>query len=469
MAKLLFFGVALTCLVIVLGTCGCANIIPPSGGPRDSLPPVLVDALPKDSTLNFSAKKITLAFDEYVQLDNNMNDDLIVSPYPVNTPTVENKLRTVTVYLRDSLKPNTTYSINFGKGIKDVNEGNIAKNLTYVFSTGNHIDNGTLPGNVALAEDGKRDSTLIVVLHSNLSDTAVKKNRPTYVTRLDSAGNFRFRYIAPGTYNVFILPNDYSKKYDDSTKLFAFLNSPVSIDSSTQAIKLYAYREVKPTEKKTGTTATTNNKKKPLPKDIPKLRMATSLTSGPQDLLQPFVFTFQNKIAAFDSTKIVISDTNFVPLKGYSFSSDSARLNFNLNYAWSENTMYKIVVQKNAFTDTLGSELEKNDTLTFKTKRETEYGSIRLHFNHIDLSKNPVLLLVQQDKITNSVPLVTNEWYQRLFKPGEYQIRILNDDNKNGTWDAGNYNKKRQPEIVYIIPRKLIIKANIDNETDVDL
>ncbi|HVX51871.1 MAG TPA: Ig-like domain-containing domain [Chitinophagaceae bacterium] len=469
MGKLAYFFFIAGCCIAMLGINSCANIIPPSGGPRDSLPPVLVNALPKDSALKFSAKKIVLTFDEYVQLDNNMNANLIVSPYPVNIPTVENKLKTVTVYLRDSLRPNTTYSINFGNGVKDVNEGNIAKNLTYVFSTGDHIDNGTLSGTVTIAETGKKDSTLLVLLHSNLSDTSIRKNNPVYLTRLDSAGRFRFMYIAPGTYNVFVLPDEYSKKYDDSTKMFAFLNAPVTIDSTTQPVTLYAYREFEPKEKGQGAGGGSGNKKKNA-REQPKLQMITSVGQGPQDLLLPFMVTFPaTKIGTFDSTKIVLSDTNYTPLKGYTFSADTTMKIFSLHYNWAENEPYRIVVQKDAFSDTTGLTLEKNDTLSFKTKRESEYGSIRLHFNNLDLSKNPVLLLLQSDKITTSVPLRTNEWYQKLFRPGDYEIRILHDDNKNGVWNPGSYAGKRQPEVVITIPRKLTIKANFDNEVDINL
>lgn len=465
--KNLVFGFSLILLISIITGSGCANIIPPGGGPRDSLPPVLVNALPKDSMVNFNAKKIVLTFDEYVQLDNNMNDNLIVSPYPVNIPTVENKLRTVTVLLRDSLKPNTTYSINFGRGIKDVNESNVAKNLTYVFSTGPTLDKGTLSGTVTLAESGKKDSTLLVVLHNNLSDTSIRKNNPVYLARLDSAGRFIFRFLAPGTYNVFVLPNEYSKKYDDSTKMFSFLDAPVKIDSTPQSVTLYAYQEVKASDKKKAAAAEAAGGNKKKPKEVPKLKVSTSLNAGPQDLLSPLIMAPTNKVAKFDSTKVTLSDTSFVPLKGYTFSTDTSFNNFSVNYNWVENTFYKMVIQKDAFTDTLGQTLEKSDTLTFKSKKESEYGSIRLHFTNIDLSKNPVILLLQQDKITNAVPLTSNEWYQRLFKPGEYELRVLYDKNKNGVWDPGNYNAKTQPEIVDLIPRKLIIKANIDNEVDV--
>ena len=131
--KRLFHSSLFLCFIVTLAllvnATGCANIIPPTGGARDSLPPFLVTALPKDSTLNFNEKKIVLTFNEYVQLDNNINENIVVSPNPDNQPILENKLRTVTVKLKDSLKPNTTYAINFGNGIQDVNEKILSETL----------------------------------------------------------------------------------------------------------------------------------------------------------------------------------------------------------------------------------------------------------------------------------------------------------------------------------------------------
>lgn len=217
--NLLSFLIILSIIQIQVQTLtSCANIIPPNGGARDSLPPVLVNAVPKDSALHFNEKKIVLTFDEYIQLDNTaMQTNLVVSPNPDQAPFITGHLRDVTIRLKDSLKPNTTYAINFGNALKDVNEGNIYKNFTYVFSTGSTIANGRLSGKVQLAQTGTADSTLIVVLHTNLNDSAIKKLKPDYYTRLDSAGRFNFKYIAAGKYAVYVLPNDYSKRYDDST------------------------------------------------------------------------------------------------------------------------------------------------------------------------------------------------------------------------------------------------------------
>ncbi len=463
-------GMLLAAKTMVLSS--CANIIPPGGGPRDSLPPVLVKSFPSDSSLHFNAKKITLTFNEYVLLDNNLSDNLIVSPAPALLPIIQSNLKVVTIVLKDSLKPNTTYSFNFGKAIKDVNEGNVAKNFTYLFSTGDKLDVGKLAGKVVLAETGAVDSTLLVMLHSNLNDTSIKKNAPDYFTRLDGKGNFVFRNIAPAQYNVFVLPNEYSKKYDDSTKMFAFLNNSVLIadSGSTPPAMLYAYQQFKPTDKKkVGNTPSTTKKKPKKETENQKLRYATTAKAGPQDLLTPFSFSFPGRVDSFDTAKIVLLDTNFHQIKGYSFETDTALTKFDLQYKWPENTFFKIIVQKDAFKDSAGNTLAATDTITFKTKRESEYGSIRLHFNNVKLAKNPVILLLQDNKIIKAVALTGNEWFQQLFSPGEFELRVLYDNNKNGVWNPGDYSKKLQPEVVDLIPRKLTIKANVDNEVDITL
>jgi hypothetical protein len=115
-----------------------------------------------------------------VQLDNNLNDQLIISPNPERIPVIEGKLRNVTIKLKDSLKPNTTYSINFGNALKDVNENNVLRNFTYVFSTGDKLADGMITGKVTLAETGDADSTLLVLLHVNTNDSAIKKLKSDY-------------------------------------------------------------------------------------------------------------------------------------------------------------------------------------------------------------------------------------------------------------------------------------------------
>lgn len=447
----------------------CANIVPPGGGPRDSLPPRLINAVPKDSGLNINTNKITLTFDEYVQLDN-AQQNIIVSPNPKNTPIVESRLKTVTVKLRDTLEPNTTYSINFRSTIKDINEGNPLSDFNYVFSTGAVIHQGALTGKVVLAETGKIDSTLIVVLHTNLEDSAVTKYTPRYYTLLNRDGNFRFNNLPSGKFAVYALTNNYGKKYDDSTALFAFVDSAVTIDQeNTTTITLNAYQEAKKQDK-TSTINTANRNTNTTDKS---LRYTTNLNGNKQDLLSDLQLTFNRKLQSLVREKIILTDTsNNLLTIPFAFFIDTSNTILNMRYPWQENQTYQVIIPKDAVADSAGINLPKSDTIIFQTNKEAEYGSIRFRFRfkNINLDQNPVVQLVQNDKIVESFPLTSSEWYRKLYKPGEYEMRILYDQNKNGVWDAGKFfGEKRQPEIVKPINQKISIKANWDNEIDISL
>jgi len=446
---------------------GCANIIPPGGGPRDTIPPKLVSALPKDSAKNVTLNKITLTFDEFVEVKD-AQTNLIVSPVPKNMPLVDYKLRNVTIKLKDSLEPNTTYTFDFGNSLKDVNEGNVAKNFSYVFSTGKTVDQNTFSGKVFLAETGKVDTTLIVLLHRNLNDTAIYKNRPRYYTRLDGKGNFMFRNLPEGTFSAFVLPNEYNKKYDDSTKLFAFADSLIIINKNTKPVTFYAYEEVKrKVEAKAAPAEKANPNSKPKKEDN-RLRFGLSLEGGLQDLLTPSIdLLFTRKLKIFDSSKIILTDTNYRVLKNYTVKLDTAKTKVSINYNWKADTQFRLIILKDAVADTGAVMLSKTDTLRFGTKKESDYGSLRIRFTNADLSKNPVLQFIQADKIVESIKITQKELFLKLYKPGDYDLRVLFDANKNGIWDAGNYKKRKQPEIVQLINKKLSVKPDWDNEIEV--
>jgi hypothetical protein len=456
-------GIALLIVVGQMLLFSCANIIPPGGGPRDTIAPRLIMANPKDSSKNVISQNITLTFDEYVELQG-VNENLVIQPYPKNTPLVDYKLRNVTVKLKDSLEKNTTYAINFGNSIKDVNEGNLAKELTYVFSTGNKIDGNQYQGTVMLAETGKTDSTFIVVLHNILEDSSIKKNRPRYMTKLDGKGNFRFKYLPDGLFNVFVLPNDFTKKYDDSTKVFGFLNAPILINGNPKTDTLYAYQEYKKIEKPSTNSNNNNAKLNERKTEDKRLKYTASLDNGQQDLLNPLVLTFNRKIKEWDNSKIRFMDTLYQPITGYKITMDSTQTKFSIQYPWREKTSFRIIIAKDAFSDTAGVNLPKADSARFVTKREAEYGSFRLRFTNLDLSKHPVLQLIQENKLVESIPLTGPDYIRKRYRPGEYELRILLDQNQNGVWDPGNYLKKLQPELVRAYTKKMVIRA--DRDTD---
>jgi len=457
---------------IAATTGGCANPIAPTGGPRDSLPPLLISVTPKDSSENFNAKKVTFAFNEFVQLDN-VHDNLIVSPVPKQEPIIESKLRTVTIKIKDTLEENTTYSYNFGNAIKDINEGNILKNFTYVFSTGAYIDSLELSGTVQIAETGLADSTLIVMLHRNGDDSALIKEKPRFIAKLDSAGRFHFRHLPSGIFYVYALKDDGGqKKYLSKRQFFAFADKPVSIAGSNAPVNLYAYLE--------------KDTSKPIPHAAPKppggaksdkdkekdkrLKFTINLENGQQDLLSNLVFAFNDPLKKFDSSKVFFADETFKPITGYRIEKDSSNKKLTLYYKWPENTAYNLIVDKEFAEDSAGRKIARNDTLRFRTMKESDYGNVSIRFNNLDLSKKPVLQILQSGTIKDSARLTTRDYKVKLFKPGEYEMRILFDTNGNFVWDTGEFfGKRKQPEKVIAIKRKLIVKANWDNDNTIDL
>lgn len=438
---------------------GCANIIPPEGGPRDTLAPVQVAAFPKDSATNFSSKKITITFNEYVEAKE-VQQNLLMNPVPKNLPAIDYKLKNVFITLRDSLEPNTTYSINFGNAIKDVNEGNIVRNKTYVFSTGKYIDSCSISGKVILAQDGKVDSTLLVILHNNLADSSVKKNRPRYIAKLNNEGVFQFKNLPATDFNVFVVPNDYSKKYDDTTKLFAFLNKKITAALQPEKITLFAYRQTLPLVKPNAAGSKGDEKGK----EDKKLRYQANLYGGRFDILDSaFVLSFNKKIVFKNSDSIQLLDTNYKPVSNYSIAIDSN--NLLIKNKFTLNTKYILILNKNSVSDTGGVFITRNDTIKFSSYAEGDYGSIKLRLNGI--AKSGVLQFFKDDKLQAAYPINSKEIREKLFKPGEYELRILLDENGNGVWDAGNYRTKLQPEKVILIATKLLVKPNWDNEMDI--
>ena len=450
------------CITMALTT-GCANIIPPSGGPMDTLPPVLISAFPRDSAINFTGNRITLNFDEYVDLQNTF-ENVLVSPLPKNAPLINNSFRTVTIKIKDTLEPNTTYSINFGNALRDINENNIAKNFTYIFSTGNTIDVNTISGKVLMAETGKIDSTLIVVLHKSDQDSAVVKQRPRYYARLDGQGLFQFNNLPSGNFALYAIPSNYSKQYDDSTKPFAFADSLINAANNKPTL-LYAYTKVKKDSSAKPNAASDKNAK-----DEKVLQMQINLPGGKQEILTNLKLGFNKKIQNFDTLKFVLTDTNNKRVETYRVVYDTTYNLVNIKLNWPPDTYYKLIVDSAAVKDSAGNGLAKTDTISFATKKLADYGSVKIRFTNLDFTRNPVLQIVQNEVIVESVPLKQKDFYRKLFNPGDYDLRILYDKNNNGLWDPGKFfGYHQQPEIVVPINTKLSIRSNWDNEKDITL
>ncbi len=451
-------GVALCAFVIVYGLSlqGCANIIPPGGGPRDSLPPVLTMSLPKDSATNVVTNKFTLTFNEYIEVKD-VQQNLVVNPLPTNMPLIDYKLRNVFIKWKDSLQPNTTYTLNFGDAIKDVNEGNAAKNFTYIFSTGKQVDEGSLQGSLSIAKDGGLDTTLIVVLHPNLSDTAITKLKPKYMSKLNGKGEFRFSNIANGNYNVFAIPANFTKTYQDTTEYFAFHYLPISISKDTlKTLNLLAFIQ---TEKETKPLVVENKGEK-------KITYTPNLFNGKLDVLDSsFKIVFNKKIKVDSS--IQLTDTNNIAIKNWSTLVQENTL--IINYKFLFGGVYKLILPKQSIKDSLGTTLPKSDTILITAMQQKDYGKLKLRLAINPNIKNPLLLIYKDGSLQKSMTITNKEILFNHFLPAEYSLFVVEDNNKNGKWDSGNYFKKLQPEKTIPIKKKLPVKANWENEMEINL
>jgi uncharacterized protein (DUF2141 family) len=242
--KALFFCINLLFGAIIFAFSGCANIQKPQGGPRDVTPPVLLKASPPDMTRHFASKTIRLDFDEFFKLTNQFQE-ITISPAQDKQPDYKIKEKSLIITLKDTLQKNTTYVINFGKAIADVNEGNVLKNFTYVFSTGEHIDSLSVSGTVTNTLTQLKEKDVTVMLFPADKDTAYyRKKRPSIYATTDTSGNFSLNNLPEGKFTIYALKEaTVNRIYDNEVELIAFLKKPISLYTDTSGIQLNLFKE----------------------------------------------------------------------------------------------------------------------------------------------------------------------------------------------------------------------------------
>lgn len=201
--NLYYMKIYFYCILTVLFLSSCANIIMPDGGEKDTSAPDLAKIYPPSKAINFKEKKITFYFDENIAA-NNWNNFFFISPLLKGEIKHKIKNKELTLFLDDTLKANTTYSLILNNCIKDVNEGNILKNLEYLFSTSEQIDTLTIKGKLIDAKTLEPKKNTWVFLHKeSLIDSLSFKSKPTYITKSNDEGYFSFGNINDLKYNIF--------------------------------------------------------------------------------------------------------------------------------------------------------------------------------------------------------------------------------------------------------------------------
>ena len=215
--KKLFYIFCIASIIV-----GCARMGSPDGGWYDDDPPRVIGATPEDKATNVKSKKITILFDEFIKLEDATNK-VIVSPPQLEQPEIKASGKKIIVELQDTLKDNTTYTIDFSDAISDNNEGNPMGNYTYSFSTGEQIDTFEVSGYVLDASNLEPIKGIAVGLYDDLADSAFKTKPLMRISRTDGSGHFVIKGVAPGTYRAYALQDaDGDFRFTQKGEMIAF-------------------------------------------------------------------------------------------------------------------------------------------------------------------------------------------------------------------------------------------------------
>lgn len=213
----------------------CANRVMPTGGAKDLIPPEMVEALPSQFATDFNGDHIEIRFNEYIQLVD-ITRQLVISPPISPQPRVEIRKKSIWIIFRDTLAPNTTYSIQFGNAVADIHENTPLTGFRYVFSTGNSIDSASVTGRIMDALTAAPVKDAIAILYRfDMPDSAIFRSPPDYFTRADSTGTFRISHVRPGNYRIAAL-QDKNNNYlsDQPGEQVAYINRVQELKDSVR-------------------------------------------------------------------------------------------------------------------------------------------------------------------------------------------------------------------------------------------
>lgn len=221
---------------------GCAQQVGPSGGPKDTAPPKIVESEPENFSTGFKGNKIKLRFDEFVQLKD-LGAKLIISPPLKETPEFRIKGKTLELSFKDTLHLNTTYNFQFGDGIVDITEGNPLDSNLFVFSTGSRLDSLFVRGSVKKAFNLVPEKQIMVMLYRDFNDSLPYLSRPLYFAKTKDDGSFSIQYLKEGKYKIFALKDGNGNYFFDlPDEPVGFTGNPVSAGDSAE-IEILLFEE----------------------------------------------------------------------------------------------------------------------------------------------------------------------------------------------------------------------------------
>ncbi|NQY10805.1 MAG: Ig-like domain-containing protein [Flavobacteriales bacterium] len=500
----------------------CAQIVAPTGGPIDKTAPVVESFSPENkSTAYEKGTPLIIEFDEYVSLNIPLKNVSISPPISENLEFLL-KGKSIITKINADLKTNTTYTINFSSAIKDITEGNPLPNLEYVFSTGNTVDSAHIKGKIIDAFTSDPAVGVKVFAYHSIADSVPYKELPSYLDVTNDSGYFKIPNMKPGKYKLFaLIDGDNNLMFNITSEEVAFIDGLISTTDTTEQI-MSLFKEDKDIQfvkkitnegkkVKIAFNRPTQNMQvvskyndhhyfsenkdtlimwinrtlkedisvelfdgdfqdtiavsfKELADSIVKVT-ANHTKSKKFDFYKPFKFSFSHLINKYDPTKIILTENSDTVEFSFVPSEVEAYENLEFNYTWKDSAKYQIHINPGAFTSLYGL---ANDTsmIQFSTRSRAYYNISTLQIQGVEENQACIMQLftdkamISEDLIIGSQTIIYN-----YLPAGEYKLKLIYDDNKNGKWDTGNYLEKVQPEKIVVYHEGLKIKSGWETET----
>jgi hypothetical protein len=509
----------------------CAQQVSPTGGGKDTEAPKIIGSKPKNKTTNFFEDKITLKFDEYVQIKD--PNQIIISPLLEDKPQIDAIGKSIEIVFGKS-KPakNTTYTINFGNSIQDVNESNILSNYSYVFATGNVLDSNKIEGEIKNAFTKKPEANIVIGLYKtiNFQDTLLHKIFPSYFGKSNDSGEFAIENLPNDSFFIICFKDQNADNKYQKNEDVAFGSDIINTSSTNNKINLNLFT---PDSHKPNTILDSLSKQKGKyqfsvykREDIiirPEMNVDfyTNYTKGKNliDTIDIYVPSFidslqakfiikttdtvfathiktkaKSKIPAFNvnieeplkpGDSIYITTT--LPIKDIQINNielleDTNKINniyskqlspfkLVLHYPFKESQSYQITLKDSVITDVFGNK-NKKITTTFIAKSTKDFGNLFLNISSIN-NKDLILQLVEDNIDENIVEQIYSPFPNIVqinnLKAANYRIKLIEDRNKNRKWDNGHFKKRLQPEPIFYKKEVITIKAYWDIEQSINI
>lgn len=501
----------------------CANIVAPTGGEKDNDKPKLTKTIPASGSINYKETEVKFIFSEWIQ-ENNLKEELIIIPTPEKYKTKVSRNTITFYFDSSSLVKNTTYYFNLREGIKDITEGNKSDSATLVFSTGTYIDSLEIAGSAKKALDNKPEKNTVVLVFAADDSFNLLKSRPLYQTKTEKNGDFRIQYMKPGNYYIYAFVDENNNgKYDENKEFIGYSNNNLNLKGTVSDINLKMVKEdhenmiIKRIEASKSKVPYLEFNKEISFINIKELK-------DTQDTVYPYIngkslFLYTTK--KVDTTSILIETMNVlgnngrdtikiaidytdtskylvVPNPGKSEIEPNQVITIQLskpyktfkpiifikngNKEYTNGDYTKVIKIKedkvtgklvispiNSWKDsvaiklypetfeTISGNIRDTIKLNYTLKSVEKYGSIGGKVN-CDAQKILIQLLGKDSKIIKQTE--HKDFLFEYLQEGEYNIRVVDDQNGNSLWDQGDYRTRKMPEIIYHYPDTLKLKAN---------